>query len=241
MRIAFDMDGVLADMDGALLRHAEALFGPDAVTSPSNGDASPADDPPDPLAEASPAESEESDPAAAAPPSALQLTERQHRRLWRHVSTVDNFWETLGEIEEGSVSRLAAVAAGRRWEVIFLTKRPATAGATSQVQTQRWLESKGFQLPSVFVVQGSRGRIASALALDIVVDDRAENCVDVTVDSRARALLVCRHHHEGVEVARRLGVGIVSSFNEGLDVLIAMDTAAPQPGVVERLKRLFRL
>jgi len=31
LRIAFDMDGVLADMDGALLRHAKALFGADAV------------------------------------------------------------------------------------------------------------------------------------------------------------------------------------------------------------------
>ncbi len=38
------------------------------------------------------------------------------------------------------------------------------SGATPQVQTQRWLESKGFRLPSVFVVQGSRGRIAAALA-----------------------------------------------------------------------------
>ena len=26
-RIAFDLDGVLADMDGELVRHAEALFG----------------------------------------------------------------------------------------------------------------------------------------------------------------------------------------------------------------------
>ena len=39
-------------------------------------------------------------------------------------------------------------------EIIFLTKRPESAGATAQVQTQRWLQSKGFALPSVFVVQG---------------------------------------------------------------------------------------
>ena len=129
------------------------------------------------------------------------MTARQQRRLWRHVESIENFWQTLAEIEPGVVSRLATIATDRRWEIIFLTKRPETAGATAQVQTQRWLESKGFALPSVFVVQGSRGRIAASLGLDIVVDDRPENCLDVVVDSKARALLVWRED-EGA-VARR--------------------------------------
>ena len=122
------------------------------------------------------------------------MTARQQRRLWRHVETIENFWETLTEIEPGAVARLAAVATERKWEVLFLTKRPASAGATSQMQTQRWLEAKGFALPSVYVVQGSRGRIAAALGLDFVVDDRPENCLDIVVDSKARA---------GTRVARR--------------------------------------
>ena len=113
----------------------------------------------------------------------MATSSRQQRRLWRHVETIENFWETLQELEPGVIQQLAAQARDRRWEIIFLTKRPETAGSTAQVQTQRWLESKGFTLPSVFVVQGSRGRIASALNLDIVIDDRPENCLDVVVDS----------------------------------------------------------
>ena len=31
LRIAFDMDGVVADMDAALVRHAEQLFGESVV------------------------------------------------------------------------------------------------------------------------------------------------------------------------------------------------------------------
>ena len=124
----------------------------------------------------------------------LNMTSRQQRKLWRHVETIENFWETLSENEPGVVARLAKIAIDRRWEVIFLTKRPQTAGATAQVQSQRWLESKGFPLPSVFVVQGSRGRIAAALDLAIVVDDRPENCLDVVVDSKARAILVWREN-----------------------------------------------
>jgi hypothetical protein len=124
------------------------------------------------------------------------MTGRQQRRLWRHVESIENFWEGLDELEPGIIQRLAAIAIDRRWEIIFLTKRPDTKGATAQVQSQRWLEAKGFMLPSVFVVQGSRGRIASALGLDIVVDDRPENCLDVISDSKARAILVWRESED---------------------------------------------
>src|SRR5439155_16592344 len=106
------------------------------------------------------------------------------------------------------IGRLASLAAERRWEIIFLTRRPESAGATAQVQTQRWLQSKGFTLPSVFVVHGSRGRIAAALDLDVVIDDRPENCLDVVVDSKARALLVWREDVSQLPAAaRRLGIG----------------------------------
>ena len=32
----------------------------------------------------------------------LQMTSRQERRLWRHVEAIENFWETLTEIEPGA-------------------------------------------------------------------------------------------------------------------------------------------
>jgi hypothetical protein len=141
------------------------------------------------------------------------------------------------------IRRLATLASERRWEIVFLTKRPQTVGATAQVQTQRWLESKGYRLPSVFVVQRSRGRIADALGLDIVVDDRPENCLDVVVDSKARAILVWREDEKDLPPAtRRLGIGVVKSVAECLDLLIKMDTpAGEQRGMMDRVKRLLGL
>jgi hypothetical protein len=240
LRIAFDMDGVFADMDGALLRHAEALFGAEAIRAITPGNAVPAPDPVGRITAGEPNRPPGPDPADDAPASTLRLTDRQHRRLWQHVATVENFWESLQEIEPGSVARLGALAAERRWETIFLTKRPTSAGGTAQIQTQRWLEANGFRLPSVFVVQGSRGRIAAALALDVVVDDRPENCLDVVVDSQARAVLVCRQNPQAAETSKRLGIGVVTSVHECLNELAAFDAASHQPGVMERLKRLFR-
>ena len=192
LRIGFDLDGVLADMESELLRQSEILFGEPMTRRLQERAADPGDAPArPPTAVADPPDSSETAPDAPAIVQ-LNMTARQQRRLWQHVESIENFWEGLAELEPGVIRRLAALAADRRWEIIFLTKRPETAGATAQVQSQRWLESKGFTLPSVFVVQRSRGRIAAALGLDFVVDDRPENCLDVVVDSKARAILVWR-------------------------------------------------
>jgi hypothetical protein len=94
-------------------------------------------------------------------------------------------------------------------------------------------------LPSVFVVQGSRGRIAKALDLDIVVDDRPENCLDVITESSARAILVWRATSEAT-TAQRLGIGTVSTVAECLDVCEEIEARSRQQrGMLERVKRML--
>ena len=177
-------------------------------------------------------------PPTRSPFVRLRMTVREQRRLWRHVQSIDGFWESLQEIEPGIVARLAALSAERRWEVIFLTKRPETAGATAQVQTQRWLQAHGFPIPSVFVVHGLRGRVAESLALDFVVDDRPENCLDVIVDSKARAMLVWREDEDLPDTVKRLGLGVVRSVDECLEILSKVDAAnQARPGLVDRMIR----
>jgi hypothetical protein len=255
LRIAFDLDGVLADMDVELLRRARELFGEQAIhrvyempgPAPSDAVETVADTPrarantpaerPKPVAP--PLDATPDD----APPTSVHLTQRQQSRLWRHVESIDSFWESLQEIEPGAVARLNEVAKARRWEIIFLTKRPESAGPTAQLQTQRWLQSKGFALPSVFVVQGSRGRIAAALGLDFVIDDRPENCLDVVVDSKARAILVWRDDEKLLPAAaKRLGIGAVRSVAECLDILTQIDTPPQErPNMFDRVMRLLGL
>jgi len=248
LRIAFDLDGVLADMETELLRQGEIVFGK-PMTNKLQARAQQVEAHAQ-TAEPSSAESNDTNmsgtasdtiPGTLPPLVRMNMTPRQERRLWRHVASIENFWESLNEIESGAIARLAEIAAARKWECIFLTKRPQTSGATAQVQTQRWLESKGFSLPSVYVVQGSRGRIANALDLDIVVDDRPENCLDVVVDSKAKAILVWREDQESLPAAaRRLGVGVVHSVGECLDVLVDIQSELSSgETVLSRLKHLL--
>ncbi|HEY2149921.1 MAG TPA: hypothetical protein VGH34_03885 [Vicinamibacterales bacterium] len=235
LRIAFDLDGVLADMDSELARLAESLFGAQADSRPEDAPTGP--------------RVETADPAATGAPDSrvatgLSLTVRQQRQLWQQVESIDNFWESLAELEPGVIQRMATLATERRWELIFLTRRPESAGATAQVQTQRWLRAHGFALPSVYVVQGSRGRIAAALDLDFVIDDRPENCLDVIVDSKARAILVWRSGEgQPAADAKHRGVGVVKTVAECLDILVQADSPGgrDQSGVVNRVLRLLGL
>jgi hypothetical protein len=240
MRIGFDMDGVVADLHTTFLEVATRLFpdldrsalaSPDVAASPV-----PADEP----------ASETDDQMSEPPLSGLQevpLSRRQTDSVWKEVERIVDFWEELREIEPGAVAKIASVADARRWEVIFMTSRPKSAGRTVQRQSQRWLEKHGFPLPSVYVVQGSRGKIADALQLDVVIDDRPDNCLDVALESKARAILIWRGSKTSVPVsAKRLGIAVDETLSSCLDVLVEAERAAETPAdLMQRLKKLFGL
>ena len=234
MRLGFDLDGTVADLHNALAAEARRLFpgiDPDAVPS-----------------SAAPGTTTGNETSSGDQPEEQQLSfgslsSRQQSEIWNAVCDRENFWETLDEIEPGALARLYALVREHRWELIFLTSRPETRGDTAQAQSHRWLSKHGFLQPSVFVVHGSRGKIASALALDVIVDDRPENCHDVAIDSSARAILVWRGDAGNVPgSARQLGIGSVGSMRECLDILESLDRPdESQLGMVERLKRLLGL
>ena len=229
LRIGCDLDGVLADIEGALTREAAQLFGAQPAEPPSSSSAAP------PPTDGLP-------PEIAQTPHALQLTARQTRQLWRRIREIENFWESLEETEPGIVARLSRLATERRWELMFLTRRPETAGAPAQVQSQRWLEAKGFRLPSVYVVTASRGRIAAALTLDVVIDDTPMNCVDIAADSRAKTIAVFRHESPPPAVMERMGVHLVRSTHECLDLLAELDASQQRrTGPIERVLRTLGL
>ena len=126
LRLGFDMDGVVADLNAALALEAMRLF--PGVELRSGSEASVAPPAPDP-------DDAEVDPSELTPAS-LPLSRRQERQLWDEVTQIENFWETLDETEPGIIRRLADLARVRRWEMIFLTSRPRTAGDPVQVQSR---------------------------------------------------------------------------------------------------------
>ena len=221
LRIACDLDGTVADMDAALQREARRLFGPEVdLHAASTRPLESAEDVEGQLAGAEETDTIETPNAEPPKPVARSLTRLELRRLWAHVGQIDNFWRSLGEIEPGAVARLSALANRHQWEVLFLTQRPPSAGETAQLQSQRWLQAHGFEFPSVFVMNGSRGRVAHALSLDAVLDDRPENCLDVVTDSKATPFLIWRLRKDAVPPGvASTSIQTVYSIGEALDRL----------------------
>ena len=217
LRVAFDVDGVFADMEGALRALTEVSSGPPAVSAPEG-------------------ESFEAD----VPPPAAPDT---RRRAWRVARRTHNFWETLPELEPGALARLRAVSRDRRWHVVFLTQRPATLGDSAQLQTQRWLDRHGFTDPSVLVVPGARGQLARALHLDFVIDDVPSYCLDVKLESNAHTCLIWRNEDSMLPIGtRRLGITVFRSVGSCLDHLEASGPTRNRfPRLVESLKQRFGL
>lgn len=207
MRIGIDLDGTLADLASAWRAIDERLFGPRGTASVATQDERDAD--------------EAATPTTGATRLAGERAEQRRRlEVWRAIRSTPDFWTTLEPLEPGVVRRLHTVALERRWEVFFLTQRPATAGDTVQRQTQRWLVAQGFDQPSVLTLTGSRGAAAAALYLDVLVDDLPRNCLDVVAESRCRPFLVLPKPDEATAAsARRLDVTVVSSVGEAIDRL----------------------
>jgi hypothetical protein len=222
LKIGFDMDGVVADFGSAFRAVESRLFGSAGTTRADES-----------------GEQEDDRPAAASEASKSHEERRRREAVWREIRATQDFWTTLPPIQANAVRRIHEMTLAYRWEVFFITQRPATRGDTVQRQTQRWLVAQGFDLPSVLVIAGSRGAAAGALRLDYHVDDLAQNCLDVLSDAKARPILIVPPGDDATaRTARRLGIGVAVSIDQCLHILSEASAASRDPGMVARLAAL---
>lgn len=213
LRVGFDMDGVVADFRTAFLNAAADVVGRQAIRKPSS-----------PL------------------PDFDAVTPADAKKVWKAIAETPNWWLGLPPYEPAQIARLYQLARRFRWEVSFLTSRIPSAGDSVQFQSQTWLEAHGFYLPSVVTVPGSRGEIANALRLDVVIDDQFLNCLEVVGASQTKAILILRMPDAALErQATERGIGIVHRLEDVVDLLLQLHDVLPQKrGAVLRLADWFR-
>jgi len=212
LRVGFDLDGVVADFRTAFLDVASKVVGREAIRRPSS-----------PM------------------PDLDAVSAADAKRVWQVITATPNWWLTVSPYEPAQIARLYQLARRYRWEVSFLTSRIATAGDSVQFQSQSWLEAFGFYLPAVVTVPGSRGEIANALRLDLIIDDQLLNCLEVVGASQAKAILILRMGDAGLQQeANDRGIGVVHCLQDVIEVLLQLQNILPQKrGSVLRLADWF--
>ena len=175
-------------------------------------------------------------------PAGFALAADSIKRVWDHISRTPQWWLQLEAYEPDQIQRIYRTSREKRWEVYFMTTRPSSAGETTQFQTQWWLETQGFPMPSVLTVPGSRGDAANALKLDITVDDRLTNCVDIIAASRSKAILVLRRDDQTVrDQALARGIGVVTTLAGAVDAVEQFEEAKrSSSGRLSRLADWFK-
>ena len=90
------------------------------------------------------------------------------------------------------------------------------------------------------MVQGSRGKIAESLGLDIFVDDRPENCLDIAVESKAKVVLIWNGPLKDVPPgAKRLGVKAVNTISDALAIVEQLDDYKNAPSMMRAIKKMI--
>ncbi len=237
LRIAFDMDGTLADLSSAYAAIEDQIFG--AEKAEHERPAPEAREQEQHVEEGVASKEVSEAPRKSGRRSSSRSGQNRRDRVWRAIEATPDFWTLLKPIDADAIRRLNRLTHEHKWEVFFVTQRPATAGNTVQWQTYKWLVQHGIEMPSVIPLSGGRGRAASALQLDYLVDDTPQNCVDVLSDSSARAiLLVDADDSIAASSARRLRIGTASTINEVLDLLVQATEARANPSLFEKLRKL---
>lgn len=113
--------------------------------------------------------------------AAAGVTKEQEAKVWKEmIIPSDDFWFNL-PAHIGAAGFLASLNHMQYTEhdVYFITNRP---GLTAKGQTEEWLVKFGVTDPTV-LISGKKGLCCKALDVTHYIDDKTENCEDVSFTS----------------------------------------------------------
>lgn len=186
MRIGVDLDGVLANF--------ESQFAP--LLSSLSHIAFPLSDP--------------NFPPVWDWPEHYGCSTAEVEAAWEIVVKDESFWARLAPFKDTTDADLTVLrharAAGH--EIYFITTR---LGVRCKEQSERWLYMQGYTNPTV-IVSRKKGPVAQGIELDLFVDDKPSNILEVQRHSLTTCYLLDRPYNKTMDHPRR-----VRSVREMLD------------------------
>lgn len=183
MRIAFDIDGVLA----AFVPSYEMLFA--QITGRDNFK---------PVAYDGPE-------SWNWPSDHYGYTKEETKQVWDTIKKSRTFWQNLPPTPGFGLFKGWWEQHEQEHEVYFVTARP---GTDTKFQTEQWFIGHLGEIPTVLISE-EKGEVCHALGIEYYVDDKAENILDVQTKSpKTLAYLIDKQYNRHIEVDNRIkGLG----------------------------------
>jgi len=140
------------------------------------------------------------------------MNTKEQSRIWNRIQNTENWFEKYPRPMPGVIANLRHLT--RRHEIYFISNRIETKGDPVQVQTQFWLEALQVDFPTVIITK-HKGAIAAALGLNIFLDDKPENLIDINNHlGTVKLFLQDSSHNQDATIGIR-----VHNFEEFIDEL----------------------
>lgn len=130
-------------------------------------------------------------------PQAWGYSEEVIGEAWRYIKSSPTFWTELTPLPYAR--EFLEHLDKSDHEVYFITDRP---GLAPQMQTQLWLSDHGFFGPNVIISRKGKGAVAAALSLDVYIDDKGENILDVVQKSPSTRVYMLKYPYNEEFVAQ---------------------------------------
>jgi 5' nucleotidase, deoxy (Pyrimidine), cytosolic type C protein (NT5C) len=189
MLVGLDVDGVVADFLGPFLRFVERRIGCAPIAPETIVDLSYKDHP--------------------------VITEAVLEQSLAALAEEPDFFDRLVPLLEPAEWR-ALDALSRERRLVFITHRQASEGRDVQRLTRDWLLRHGVWDPIVHCTADYKSKLVSDLGVEIFVDDRPENCLDVAEKTRAAVYMPRRRYNAFFDHPK---VTTFDRFGELLDYL----------------------
>lgn len=200
MRLLLDIDGCLAQFSPAFAGVLAAQSGQQILIGPANQWPDRWDWP----------------TAAGYEPAVVEAALKSYADnpdLWQRLAPYDDTVAALDYLDYLERHRIA--------EIIYATARSAGAGV--KTATEAWLRSYGAHNPTVLTGITDKGALASALAIDVAIDDRPEHVLEirgVLPKGQGTVFLVERPYNAAFHVAvRRAGIQTIPSVLDAVKLL----------------------
>lgn len=144
-------------------------------------------------------------------------TKEERKAVFNKMNESSLFWFNLDCYEENLFTLRSASYEYREVDFYFMTTR--THGKNIKNQTTNWLESYGFQFPSV-ILTDNKGAIANGIGLDAFIDDKLENILSVQqLSPKTRTYLLNKLYNKDQRNNRMIVVENMKEFlaAEGLN------------------------